>query len=142
MTSRTRLVLRCRPGEWIDRPEEGKHYKVDLDLHVFDEEGQIQSKFELMCASIYEDIQNPDGSGATVLDNIRRVELSNTDLIEAGGNAWYTHIERDRVWFEGQYSQGEGGEVSLRQYKLAVQTYLRFLADPEHAPIEVEFPLS
>ncbi|MDP1683809.1 hypothetical protein [Hydrogenophaga sp.] len=50
------------------------------------------------------------------------------------------NITRDKVWFEGLYSQGEGGEVSFAQYKLAVQTYVRFLADPEGQPIEVEFP--
>lgn len=47
---------------------------------------------------------------------------------------------RDKVWFEGLYSQGEGGEVSFAQYKLAVQTYVRFLADPEGKTIEVAFP--
>ncbi|WP_322469395.1 S-layer family protein [Hydrogenophaga sp. SNF1] len=51
-----------------------------------------------------------------------------------------TALTPDKVWFEGLYSQGEGGEVSFAQYKLAVQTYVRFLADPEHKPIEVEFP--
>jgi hypothetical protein len=30
--------------------------------------------------------------------------------------------------------------VSFEQYKLAVQTYVRFLADPEYKPIEVQFP--
>lgn len=30
--------------------------------------------------------------------------------------------------------------MSLEQYKLAVETYVRFLADPEQKPIEVEFP--
>ncbi len=50
------------------------------------------------------------------------------------------HITRDKVWFEGLHSQGEGGEVSFAQYKLAVQTCVRFLADPERRPIEVPFP--
>jgi hypothetical protein len=50
------------------------------------------------------------------------------------------HITRDKVWFEGLYGQGKGGEVSFAQYKLAVQTYVRFLADPEGKAIEVAFP--
>ena len=50
------------------------------------------------------------------------------------------NITRDKVWFEGLYSQGEGGEVTIAQYKLAVETYVRFLADPERKPIEVDFP--
>jgi hypothetical protein len=94
----------------------------------------------MMCEAIMADIQNPLGSGASELENIRRVESGETDLIEAGGNAWYTHIERERVWFEGQYGQGEGGAVSLQQYKLAVETYVRFLADPERRTIELQFP--
>ena len=93
-----------------------------------------------MCAAIYEDIQSAEGSGATALEEIRRIESGETELIEADGNAWVAHITSDKVWFEGLYSQGEGGEVSFAQYKLAVQTYVRFLADPEGKTIEVAFP--
>lgn len=71
---------------------------------------------------------------------IDRIESGKVDLIEADGNAWVAHITRDKVWFEGLYDQGEGGEVSFEQYKLAVQTYVRFLRDPEHKPAEVELP--
>jgi hypothetical protein len=122
------LTLRCRPGEWVDKPEEGKHYKVDLDLHVFDEDGGIQRRFELMCAAIYEDIESAEGSGADFLEGIRRIEVGEVDRIDADGNAWVAHITPDKVWFEGLYN------------KLAVQTYVLFLADPEHKPIEVDFP--
>ncbi|MDP1683811.1 hypothetical protein, partial [Hydrogenophaga sp.] len=96
--------------------------------------------FQMMCEAIAGDIQTAAGSGADFLEGIRRVESGEADLIEADGNAWVAHITRDKVWFESLYSQGEGGEVSFAQYKLAVQTYVRFLADPEGQPIEVEFP--
>jgi hypothetical protein len=93
-----------------------------------------------MCDAIMSDIQTAEGSGATALQEIHRIESGEADLIEADGNAWVAHITRDKVWFEGLYSQGEGGEVGLAQYKLAVQTYVRFLVDPERRTIEVPFP--
>lgn len=140
MSTKNQLFLRCRPGDWIVKPEEGKHYKVDLDLHVYDGLGNLLPAFELMCGAIYSDIQSAKGSGANFLEGIRQIEAGETSYIEADGNAWVAYITPDKVWFEGLYSQGEGGEVSFAQYKLAVQTYVRFLADPEHKPIEVEFP--
>lgn len=140
MNTNTQLILRCRPGEWITKPDEGKHYKVDLDLHVYDKVGNLLSSFELMCNAIYSDIQTAQGSGQSFLDGLRSIEAGEIDYIEADGNAWIAYITRDKVWFEGLYSQGEGGEVSFAQYKRAVETYVSFLADPEHKPIEVEFP--
>ena len=68
------------------------------------------------------------------------MESGEIDFADVDGNAWVMNISRDKVWFEGLYSQGEGGEVSFAQYKLAVETYVRFLADPEHKPIEIDFP--
>lgn len=97
-------------------------------------------EFRLMCSAIMSDIQTAEGSGATALKEIRRIESGEVSYIESDGNAWVAHITPEIVWFEGLYSQGEGGEVSFAQYKLAVQTYVRFLADPEQKPIEVDFP--
>lgn len=140
MNRKRQLILKCRPGEWVIKPDEGKHYKVDFDLHVYDGLGNALPDFELMCAAIYSDIQSAEGSGATALNEICRIETGETALIESDGNAWVAHITPDKVWFEGLYSQGEGGEVSFDQYKLAVQTYVRFLADPERKPVEIPFP--
>ena len=98
--------------------------------------------YQIMCEAIMTDIQTAQGSGADAIECIRRVEAGETAKIEADGNAWVTHITADKVWFEGLYEQGEGGEVTPAQYKLAVQTYVRFLGDPEGRPIEVEFPSS
>lgn len=140
MSTKNQLFLRCRHGDWIVKPEEGKHYQVDLDLHVYDGLGNLLPAFELMCGAIYSDIQSAKGSGACVLEWIRKVESGEIDFAYVDGNAWVMNISSDKVWFEGLYNQGEGGDVSLAQYKLAVQTYVRFLADPEHKSIEVEFP--
>lgn len=52
-------------------------------------------------------------------------------------NAWYTHTAQGRVWFEGQDSQGEGGEITLAQFKRAIERYVRYLADPASKPIAV-----
>lgn len=97
-------------------------------------------QFHLMCSAIMSDIQSAGGSGATALAEIVEIESGKAKHIEADGNAWVTHLTAERVWFEGLYEQAEGGEISLAQYKLAVETYVRFLADPEHRPIEVPFP--
>jgi hypothetical protein len=94
-------------------------------------------KYHMMCEAIMSDVLSGDDGW---FDWIAQIESGQEDLIEADGNAWVAYITRDKVWFEGLYNQGEGGEVSLAQYKLAVQTYARFLADPESKPIEVEFP--
>ncbi|MEW6099368.1 MAG: hypothetical protein AB1666_09310, partial [Pseudomonadota bacterium] len=111
-----------------------------MALHVYDSSGDIAPQFEMMCEAIYCDIQSAEGSGACNLEWIRKVESGELDLADVDGNAWVAYITRDKVWFEGLYSQGEGGQVSFEQYKLAVQTYVRFLADPQRRPIEVEFP--
>jgi hypothetical protein len=96
--------------------------------------------FQMMRDAITSDIQNPEGSGAAALKAIQKVESGESAQEELGGNAWSTYITPQKVWFEGYYNQGEGGEVSLAQYKLAVQTYVRFLSDPEQKCIEVAFP--
>jgi hypothetical protein len=109
-------------------------------IDITDESGSFAKKFLLMCAAITDDIQHPQGSGAQALEEIRKIESGEAQKIEADGNAWVAHITKERVWFEGLYNQGEGGEVSLAQYKLAVQTYVQFLSDSEQKCIEVAFP--
>ncbi|MEW6099372.1 MAG: hypothetical protein AB1666_09330 [Pseudomonadota bacterium] len=103
------------------------------------ERGRCVPRFEMMCEAIMNDIQSAEGSsrlpGRHSPHRIRRSRPH-----RGHGNAWVAYITRDKVWFEGLYSQGEGGQVSFEQYKLAVQTYVRFLADPQRRPIEVEFP--
>lgn len=124
-----------------ERFDLGGRLGLSRRIDVMDAAGAVVQHFELMCAAIDGDIQTAAGSGADFLEGIRRIESGEADLIEADGNAWVAHITCDKVWFEGLYNQGEGGEVSFAQYKLAVQTYVRFLADPEGRPIEVEFPV-
>jgi len=132
--------LVCKYGVWVHEPENGKHYKIDLDLHVTDATGSISQPFELMCAAIHEDVQTAKGSGACLLEWISRVESGELDMADVDGNAWVMYITREKVWFEGLYDQGEGGAVTFDQFKLAVETYIRFLADPEGKTIEVPFP--
>ena len=129
------MRLQCCPS--VDL---GNRRGLSRQIRVVDESGQDVERYQLMCATIHEDIQTVEGSGADAIGCIRRVEAGETAKIEADGNAWVAHITADKVWFEGLYNQGEGGAVSLRQYKLAVQTYVRFLGDGK--PIEVEFPSS
>jgi hypothetical protein len=81
-----------------------------------------------MCSAIMSDIQSAEGSGASVQGWIRKIEAGEIDSADVDGNAWVMNISRDVVWFEGLYSQGEGGGASFEQYKLAVDTYGRFLS--------------
>jgi hypothetical protein len=141
------LVLRARMVELVsDANPDVRWMSSWLEVNEVTEpsfthkRGKCVTAFEMMCEALMSDIQSAEGSGADALKEIARIESGETDRIEADGNAWVAYITRDKVWFEGLYSQGEGGEVSFAQYKLAVQTYVRFLADPEHKPIEVEFP--
>jgi hypothetical protein len=129
-----KFILRCMPRISIQGGS------VDINLHVLTMRSRVVEHYELMCAALTEDIQSAEGSGAQALAEIRRIEAGEVDKIEADGNAWVAHITHDKVWFEGLYSQGEGGEVSLAQYKLAVETYVRFLSDRDQKPIEVPFP--
>src|SRR5258708_3165766 len=58
-------------------------------------------QFQMMCEEITSDIQHPEGSGAATLQALHRVELGQSDLEELSGNAWYTYIAGNKVWFEG-----------------------------------------
>lgn len=121
------------PGRWLEVVVRGARAKAPRWEFC-------EPQFRLMCSAIMSDIQTAEGSGTCVLEWIRKVESGEIDFADVDGNAWVMNISRDKVWFEGLYSQGEGGEVSFAQYKLAVQTYVRFLSDPEQKPIEVDFP--
>jgi hypothetical protein len=127
--------LSCHP-----RFELGGRKGWSRQIDVLDSNGSLVGDYVLMCSAIDGDIQSAEGSGACVLEWIRKVETGEIDFADVDGNAWIMNITRDKVWFEGLYRQGEGGEVSFAQYKLAVQTYVRFLADPEGKTIEVAFP--
>jgi hypothetical protein len=129
------MRLRCH-----ERFDLGNRRGLSRMIDVVDDLGKDLDHYLFMCWSIDNDIQTVQGSGADALECIRRIEVCELPKIELGGNGWITHIAHGKVWFEGVYSQGEGGEVSLAQYKFAVQTYLQFLSDPESKPIEVAFP--
>jgi hypothetical protein len=96
--------------------------------------------FPFLCHALMADVQSADGSGGDVLGAVRAIELGQETYIEADGNAWIAFITPHEVWFEGLYDQGSGGAVSFRQYKLAVETWIQFLSDPERKPIVVPFP--
>ena len=96
--------------------------------------------FVSMCSALMADIQSAKGSGATALKEIRDIEDGTQSYIEADGNAFITFITPDEVWFQNLYIDIDESPVSFRQYKLAVETWMKFLADPERKPIVVPFP--
>ena len=141
------LIIRATKVEHIADADPSKRWLGNW-LEVVPQDAEITRprwricvpEYRLMCDAIMSDIQHPEGSGATALEEIRRVESGEEDLVKADGNAWVAYITRDKVWFRGLYDQGEGGEVTFEQYKLAVQTYVRFLSDSQSKPIEVKLP--
>ncbi len=106
-------------------------------IYVRDLLGQTQSQFELMCSAIDEDVLGDDGFWDDVF---AKIESREADCLDLDGNAWVIYVTSEKVWFEGLYSQGEGGEVTYSQFKIAVKAYVQFLSDPERKRIEIEFP--
>lgn len=78
------------------------------------------------------------------LEEIKKIENGEIDEVDSSTEAYVFFLRKDRpILFEFQYGENgpeKGGEVTLAQFKLAVQTYLQFLRDPERKPIEVPFP--
>ncbi len=96
--------------------------------------------FGIMCVALRGDIQSADGSGADAIGAIRNIEDGTETYIEADGNAHIAFITPHEVWFGNLYVDVDESPVSFRQYKLAVETWVKFLADPERKPIVVPFP--
>ena len=96
--------------------------------------------FGSMCIALRGDIQSADGSGADFIGAIRDIEAGTESYIKADGNAHIAFITPREVWFENLYVDIDESPVSFRQYKLAVETWVKFLADPERKPIVVPFP--
>ncbi len=97
-------------------------------------------KFAAMCVALRGDIQSAKGSGATALQDIRAIENGTESYIEADGNAHIAFITPHEVWFACLYADIDESPVSFRQYKITVETWVKFLADPERKPIVVPFP--
>ncbi len=96
--------------------------------------------FGVMCVALRGDIQSAQGSGVKMLNALRDIEAGKINYLEADGNAFVMYITPHEVWFECLYDDVDESPVSFRQYKLAVETWVKFLADPERKPIVVPFP--
>ena len=130
------MILRCITKIYLNQT-----FSVDCDLHVLTPKAVPVDHYEMMCGAINEFIDAEYGD--LVLEKIKQAEDNLVESIEAEGHAYICQITPLVVTFEFQYGENgpeKGGEVSLAQFKLAVQTYLQFLRDPERKPIEVPFP--
>jgi hypothetical protein len=76
--------LRIRPQRKIF--VDAKHHSWDSTIDVLDASGSRIEKFFLMAAAMDDDIQNPESSGATALEEIRRIEAGEVDTISSDGN--------------------------------------------------------
>lgn len=108
-------------------------------LEVVDPTGGSTPSFRLMCVAITDDIQSAEGSGADVLEVIRRIEHGEIAHAELDGNAWVAHITKDKVWFESLYNQASEGEVEFELYKRTVEVYVDFLKNRGHKAISENF---
>jgi hypothetical protein len=109
-------------------------------LHVEDLMGNVDMRFDYMCETIY-------ACGVhtlkRMLSDIEAIQNGDQEMGGGGSDAWGVDFDKNGAVFEFDYApEGEeiGGEVSLAQFKLAVQTYLQFLEDPERKPITIAFP--
>jgi hypothetical protein len=130
------LVLRCITKIYLNQT-----FSVDYDLHVLTPKAVPVPRYEMMCGAINEFIDLKYGE--SVLSKAEAVEAGKSAFLEAEGHAFTCWLTPDKVTFEFQYGANgpeKGGEVTLAQFKLAVQTYLQFLRDPDRKPIEVPFP--
>ena len=124
-----------------DRVALGNKRGLSKQIAVKNIDGAVAPAYEMMCGAIDEFIDIEYGE--SVLQKIEQAQKSVSELIEAEGHAYICWLTPKCVTFEFQYGEHgpeKGGEVSLAQFKLAVQTYLQFLRDPERKLIEVPFP--
>ena len=101
----------------------------------------IVPPYRTMCSAINDFIH--DRFAEEILKDIEEIERGVKKVWEEGTEAYIFWITREGVAFEFQYGEHgpeKGGDVTLAQFKLAVQIYLQFLQDPERRPIEVSFP--
>jgi hypothetical protein len=99
---------------------------------------QVVPEYELMCGAVDDAIH--ERYLKALLEDIEALESGISERADEETESWEFRIGRNGVHFEGKFDQGVGGHVSLAQFKLAVETYLRFLNDPERRPIDVVFP--
>lgn len=134
--NRDHLILRCITKIYLNQT-----FSVDYGLHVLTPKAVPVPHFELMCGAI-----NGMGERSLVwcLEEIRKLENDEIEEVDSSTEAFEFFLRKDRpISFEFPYGENgpeKGGEVTLAQFKLAVQTYLQFLRDPERKPIEVPFP--
>jgi hypothetical protein len=122
--------------DWDDTKIGMLHYPI----YVCDDMGQPVLSFDYMCSTIYtcgcQMLQ-------TMLSDMEAIQNGDQEMGGGGSDAWGVDFDKNGAVFEFDYApEGEeiGGEVSLAQFKLAVQTYLQFLEDPERKPITIVFP--
>ncbi|RZI54985.1 MAG: hypothetical protein EOP14_07860 [Pseudomonas sp.] len=136
------LVLRC-----INKIKTELGTSVDYDLHVLTPKAVPVQHYEMMCAVICACPLHILELGIEKIFLIERHEIQQSSIgIDA--IAAIFDATKATFWCEFGFNENyvddgngeEGGEVTLAQFKLAVQTYLQFLHDPERKPIEVPFP--
>ncbi len=123
--------------------ETGTLSEEDIDLM----RRAIVPAYAMMCAAIEAFPECFLESGLEKIAQIERGEIEKSS-IGLDATAVIFDARQATFWFEFGFTENyvddghgeEGGEVTLAQFKLAVQTYLQFLRNPDRKPIEVPFP--
>ena len=130
------MILRCITKIYLNQT-----FSIDYGLHVLTPKAVPVAHYEIMCGAIDE---MGERALAWCLEEIKKLENDEVEEVDSSTEAYVFFLRKDRpISFEFQYGENgleKGGEVTLAQFKLAVQTYLQFLRDPERKPIEVPFP--
>ncbi len=124
-----------------NRKSLGDRRGLSRRISVRSEVDDSSKLYEMMCGAI-DDFINAKYA-EEVLRDIEEIESGNKEIWKEETEAYTFWMTRQGVTFEFHYGENgpeKGGNVTLAQFKLAVQTYLSFLRDPERIPIEVPFP--
>ena len=131
------LKLQCH-----DRYDLGNRRGLSKRMAVVDGEASSVVGYDLMCAVLDRVASSVDDCDSILVD-IARIESGMSTSAGKGLDEYAVDFTKEgaEFWFE-HAPDGEqiGGNVSLGQLKLAVQTFRQFLNDPERKMIEVAFP--
>lgn len=128
------MTLRCMPKIMIGGGS------MDFDLHILSQKAYPIDKFEAMCECL-------NGFYASTLTEcskfISEIESGARYSGITGDNYFGVEITKDGAKFFADHINDGAvptATCSLAQLKVAVETYLQFLNDPERKPITVPFP--
>lgn len=113
---------------------------ISREINCIDDDGEMIKGFEYMSSAILDDVQSKEACDK-VMAGIHSVERGELENYCWSGNAWSTTITKSGVTFEHQWIEELiGGEVTLNQFKAAIEAWRRFLGDASCDHCEIDLP--